>query len=121
MIPKLNEANKKKKDMSKYRAETRMSDSNVGQLHIVKHTLTHANLWSDQAGENIHNDERETWKKSWARFKCFRNERNSIFNENYDGAVVVDVVVRGMVDRWFRSKRSKNLENVAEREKSHCS
>lgn len=90
-----------------------MWDGNVGQLHAVKHRRVY--VWSGQTGENIHNDDkRETLKKSWVRFKCFRNGRNCSFNENYDGAVAVD----GMVDGWYRSKRSKNLKNVAERVKS---
>lgn len=93
-----------------------MSDSCM-QLN----TPLHAYVWSDQAGENIHNDDKREplKKKNWERFKCFRNGRNCSFNENYDGAVAVDGSERdGSVDRWFRSKRSKNLENVAEREKS---
>lgn len=95
-----------------------MSDSCM-QLN----TPLHAYVWSDQAGENIHNDDKreplKKKKKNWERFKCFRNGRNCSFNENYDGAVAVDGSERdGSVDRWFGSKRSKNLENVAEREKS---
>lgn len=42
----------------------RMSDGNVGQLHAVEHTITRAYVWSDQTGENIHNDDkRETLEK----------------------------------------------------------
>lgn len=90
----------------KYHAKTHTSDGNVGRLHAVKYTLTRAYVWSDQTGENIHNDDkRETLKKSWVRFKCFRNGRNCSFNENYDGAVAVDGSERD--GRWMVQKQTK--------------
>jgi hypothetical protein len=65
-----------------------MSDGNVGQLHAVEHTHTCGRI--KQVRIFITTTSGETLKKSWARFKCFRNGRNCSFNENYVGAVTVD-------------------------------
>lgn len=81
----MNETNQRKKMiLSKYRVETRY----VGQLHAVEHTHTCGRI--KQVRIFITTTSGETLKKSWARFKCFRNGRNCSFNENYVGAVTVD-------------------------------
>jgi len=76
-------------------------------------------VWSSQADENIHNnDKRETLKKKAGRDLNVSGTREIAASTRITMALSPSMVERGMVDRWFRSKQSKNLENVAEREKS---
>jgi len=91
-------------------------DSGVGHnyAHIRTRTCTCGRY---QAGENIHNDDKrgELQKKRRAGLDLNVSGTREIAAPTRITVLSPSMATRWTVDRWFGSKRSKNLENVAGR------
>lgn len=114
MIPKPNETNKRKK--KGYCQKRGMSGGNVGQLHAVKYMRIRV-VGTKQVRIFITTARGKRWKKA-GRDLNVSGTGEIAASTRITTALSPLMVARGTVDRWFRGKRSKNLENVAERERN---
>lgn len=115
--PQLNKNKKKDGMLLKYHAKTHMSDGNVGCIQLNTPSHIHTCGRTKQVRIFITTTSGKRWKKAgWDLNVSGMGEIAA--STRIMTVLSPSMVARGLDDGWYRSKRSKNLENVAERVKS---